>query len=933
MRIFFFCSALFLCSCVLSVADSFELVRENKGLVAIKLPEHPTPSERLAQQELISYLKKISGAEVPEIASKTILIGTPDRLEKLPEKIQSVFRADLQNDTFYLFSTESVLYIIGNRSFAALAGTYEFIEKYLGVRWFYPGELGEYYPRMDSISLPAIDDCQTAHFQFREFNICGTSKNFRSSYDWMARNKLYSNGPHSWQLPGMSDLEKQEYRQALGALQHVGGHEFFRQAVPKELFEAQPELFALQNGQRRWEGRVNRCLANPEVIRRSAEYYLQSFRNNPNRIGVFIGEDDSKAFCECPLCQQMGTFNETFSYSNLFHLFFQKIADQILLEFPQANLEFFAYWNYRPVPENPSIHYPSPNSYVLYAAHQRCYAHPFNADEPCNRKFFQELIDWKGRCAKLGFYDYRYDSRCYYAPFEEVVASDLKTFHQLGMVKWTDETLTGEGNSWGDNPNREILMRSNWQSHYVSAKLLWDSSLQLEDILQDAYQKYYGKAAPAMQQYHALRQQLWKNAPGHCVINGPERTASCLNTPGSEPQLLELLAEAEQLADSDILKQRIAFDRHCLKVFWQEPAEKLRQQRLQNKDLQPQPVLDPIQIDSQFNEQTWLKAQPIEGFFVPEIQKEASEKTMVRVAYDDEHLYLAINAENKNAWSPVKAEAKSRDGAVWEDDSIEIQIAPPDLDGQFFHFVINTKGVFYDAAVYGNSGDRNFDSQAEVCVGFEKQSYFYEIKIPLAPMRAKIDFRPWQFHVMRTVTNLQPPNSSEWSSFDGVRPFQTDRFRLLVFGKNLIQNGNFAELQPQEWTPGKATDFPKHWELAGRSLEHFRVETSSQGSKVWTSGTLFTGVPVPKEQAPESQYIFVVRACGKGSISARTWSWQGYQPRSNHRHLQLEKFPLSEGFQDYYFKVPYLLDEAHMIFYIDGLDKTVQNVSCTLNHN
>ncbi len=930
MRVLSLCSIFLLFFCCTQTGQAFELIRNRQACFSVMLPENPDPAEQRAREELAICLRKSCDAELTDNADQIILIGTADRLPDLPEKVRHAFSNRQQNDTFYLLTTEKILYVVGNRPFAALAGTCELLEKAFGVRWFYPGESGEHYPQHENLTLPGIDQCQTADFKYREFNICGNSTNFPSTYDWLARNKMYGSGPHSWQLPNMTPAQKQEYRQALGAYKAVGGHEFFREAVPPQLLEQNPEMFALKNGKRTAEGRINRCLSHPGVIRNSAEYYRNAFRENPATLGVFIGEDDSNAFCECELCQQMGTWNGKFSISNLFHLFFQKIAVEVLQEFPQADLEFFAYWNYRTLPENPAAFHLSSNSYVLYATHQRCYAHPFNAENLCNREIFDGMLAWKACNMKLGIYDYRYDSGCFYAPFEEIVASDLKTFHQLGVVKWTDETNAGEGNVLEKHPQREVLMRSNWQSHYVAAKLLWNSSLSFEEVLQDAYNFYYGKTATAMTKYHALRQILWKNAPGHCVINGPERTASCLNVPGSEQQLLELLEEAQKSADSEIIRQRIAFDRHCLQVFWQEPAEKLRQLRLQSKDMLPVRAQEEIRIDGQFTEQIWLKAQPVEGFVVPDLNRESSEKTLVRLAYDADNLYLAVNAENKHAWSAVKAVAADGNGAVWEDDSIEIQIVPPHPDGEFYHWIINTRGAVYDAAVNGTSGNRDFDSQAEVKVVFDAQTWQYEIRIPLAPMRAEINHLPWKLHVMRTITNLQPPNTDEWSSFDGVRPFQTERFRFLVFGQNLIRNGNFSLLHEKEWVPGQKSAFPEHWELAGQSLTHFRVEPCEQGHFVWTSGTFFTGLPVPKEQKTPAKYVFTVRARGTGSLSARIWAWEGYQPRTNHRNLQLPKFELSADFQNYIFEVPFLPNENHMIFYIDGPDKTVQNVACTV---
>lgn len=231
------------------------------------------------------------------------------------------------------------------------------------------------------------------------------------------------------------------------------------------------------------------------------------------------------------------------------------------------------------------------------------------------------------------------------------------------------------------------------------------------------------------------------------------------------------------------------------------------------------------------------------------------------------------------------AAAKALDDPVWEDDSIEIQIAPGNDSGKYYHLIINTAGVLYDASGIAQSFDKSFTSDAEVKVLRNGSVRQYEIRVPLAPMGAKIEpGKVWRMHFMRSVTNLQPPDEREWSSMDGVPPHQVQLFRNAFFSKNHIVNGNFAELSKQK-IGGQEVMFPKKWELYGNTKD-WKIIKTGKGNEIHTKGVLTTGIPVPKDLEEGSFYNLVIRAKGTGKIGIRTWSWEGHNPRTNHRRVE-----------------------------------------------
>lgn len=902
---------------------SFDIVKDGKT-VSIHIPEKASEAEKFAKKELETFLAKITGTKVNGLLPGKILLGTPQSRKDLPAKMVKKLKSS-KNDAFYLYApSNEVLYIAGKDPKCVLYGVHELLEK-LGVHFFYPGELGEEIPEKKNLSLSKVDDYQNASFQFRTFNVCGTSSNFPSTFIWMARNKMHVGGGRDWQLPQYrTKADKQKFRDMLGVGNYAGGHEWAVRAIPVSMYKEHPEYFILRKGKRVWQGRVERCYSNPEVKRLAVEYYKKALRKDPSAKISVIAHDASDAFCECANCKKLGTYNGKFSISNLFHGFKKEVMDEVIKEFPDAVIEIFAYWNYRPVPENPAIKYNYRNASILYASHQRCNAHSFTEKNICNKSFVDEMNSWKDRAPAFGIYDYRYDAPNYYVPYEWVIAEDFPIFRKMNVIRWRDETCSFEGYKEND-PYAKDRAKSNWQGHYMSAKMLWNSSLDPVKLMDRTYDIYYGKASSVMKQYHAYRKQLWDAAPGHSAIGGMERTAYCLLTPGAEEKLLAYLGEALKKADTEKIKKRIMQDRDFLLRYWKSGAEKLKKRLSGAKEILPEYNDGKIIIDGKHDEKVYLKARTVTDLVTRE-QKEAAEKTFMRVAYDKDFLYIAVNAENKKAWSKVKAEAKVHDGPVWSDDSIELQIVPPDQNGKYYHIIVNTLGTVYDSQCFASTFDRKWSSKAEVVVGYADKTWNYEIKIPFASLGSKPGALPWRLHLMRTVTNLQPPTSHEWSSLDGMRPYQSDSYRRMVFGKDLIRNGNFAVLAKTK-IMGKEVMFPKGWSLAGS--DKLKIIKSAAGNEIWTSGNFNTGFGVPKGLESGKNYHLVIRAKGKGTMSIGTWSWEGYNPRTNHRRLHSPKYQLTDEYKDYTFTFPCLPKEHYVVLWIYGT-KTISNISCTI---
>jgi hypothetical protein len=100
-----------------------------------------------------------------------------------------------------------------------------------------------------------------------------------------------------------------------------------------------------------------------------------------------------------------------------------------------------------------------------------------------------------------------------------------------------------------------------------------------------------------------------------------------------------------------------------------------------------------IQVDGKLDEKAWKDADPIVLIFPWESQTGAKQKTVVRVLWDDQNLYIGYEAEDAD----ITAQFTERDDPTYRDDAVEAFINPrPSQTDVYFGLEMNARGVLYD---------------------------------------------------------------------------------------------------------------------------------------------------------------------------------------------------------------------------------------------
>lgn len=217
-------------------------------------------------------------------------------------------------------------------------------------------------------------------------------------------------------------------------------------------------------------------------------------------------------------------------------------------------------------------------------------------------------------------------------------------------------------------------------------------------------------------------------------------------------------------------------------------------------------VTDAIKIDGVLNEPAWSLAQPATDFRQerPVEGAPASEKTEVRVLFDDKSIYFAIRAFDSDA-AHINARELVRDATFSNDDKVEILLDTYHDRRNAFRFAVNPLGTQQDALITDEGRDVNLSWDAPwISEGrIDAEGYVVEIAIPLTTLRFSEGIGTWGFNVARIIRRKN--EESLWTSWQ--RSFGLERVSQAgeLGGIEEIRRRRLREIKPYvtgEWREG-----------------------------------------------------------------------------------------------------------------------------------
>jgi predicted choloylglycine hydrolase len=394
---------------------------------------------------------------------------------------------------------------------------YAFLERFLGVRWLWPGPGGEVIPRHENLAIPVTTIREEPDFAWRALEVGGAAYGMLGGQDVNTTIHAILGLPLSYQ----KEFELWCRRNRFGGLKVLSGHRTCETIPPEKYGRTHPEYYALSGGERDCklhDGKHGNmpCLSHPDVIRLTSEYACARFEADPRLDACSIALNDGGEPCECEACLAVDeaagaaedapieridiVTGETYvirakrSITDRLFWNHQQIAREVAARHPDKKLLTLLYVNFRqpPVthclPENVIGHY--------------CIVGFLLWNPALRRAEFARLRRMHEYVPSLGIYEY-YANGAWpglHRLFPELVEQSVRAYYNAGARYFS--TQPGRG------------FATNGINYYVLGRLLWNRKASAAEALDDYCRSGFGPAAGPVKRFLNGFAGRWRRTEG-----------------------------------------------------------------------------------------------------------------------------------------------------------------------------------------------------------------------------------------------------------------------------------------------------------------------------------------------------------------------------------------------------------------------------------
>ncbi len=472
-----------------------------KGICDCKIvvPSDAHIVEKTAAEELCDYIEKSLSIKLPivsekEASGKCIYVGQTEYAKKANLVGKSI-------ENWIIAMADGNLVLTGGveEEFrGVLYSVYHFLEDIVGVRWWNPYE--EDVLALETLSIS--DDLYsegTPEFVYRKpylISECGPE-----GFPYIARTRTNSISPLDENIPdSVYDETVRKYGGArwAGRPHHV--HTMGKYFPADEYFDEHPEWWAWNNVQGKHLRTGSYCFANEEFFRALVSKLLAIIKEDvelaeregvelPCFYSLSIDDVNEAFFCQCPECAK--TIEEA-GYAGYALKFVNKVAREVAKVYPWAKVEILVYANFIEIPKDGTL--PEKNVVVQLADLFNDMARGINA--PTNKNYQRLFYGWSEFCKKAGcefyIYDYISNNRLNYPlPLFYRFKDTITTYRDYGVKGLFIEAQPSFADCWELN-------------RYVLTHLLEDPDIDVDALIDDMIDRYFGDAGAYVKQYFSL---------------------------------------------------------------------------------------------------------------------------------------------------------------------------------------------------------------------------------------------------------------------------------------------------------------------------------------------------------------------------------------------------------------------------------------------
>jgi hypothetical protein len=456
--------------------------------LAVAHPDQPLPVEKVAAEDLASYLSRAVGvkarvvaeAEAEKGGGAVAWVGACRSTKAL-----AGFAGPFKSEGYRIALKDGALRIAGDDgpgdAFAAdnrtgtLFGVYDFLENDVGIAWIWPGPTGEDVPKLERLELKTSSREDAPRLMYRGIK-------FSPAYNKHEPKEL------------MAEFSKWFKRQRLSRVCKVwDGHSWDTYLFRDGVDQKHPEWLALWNGERK---RPHCCTSNPEF----REFIVEQCVNSPKNKGmsvVSISPSDGVGFCECAKCRALDPPGTDYSsgipnLSNRHWDYANSIAREVKKRKPGLGVAMLGYTAYRDPPSN--LDRVEDNLYLAM-----CFSLAYCVKPEEKAKFFKGLDAWKAKGIRMTGYEYW--GMHYWLDLPYVFTREIAD----GMPRWHAAGLLGmHGEAQKD-------FATQGPNYWLAAHLMWNPEAPADKVMERFYRAFGPAAGPVREYYETFENSIAEN--------------------------------------------------------------------------------------------------------------------------------------------------------------------------------------------------------------------------------------------------------------------------------------------------------------------------------------------------------------------------------------------------------------------------------------
>lgn len=494
-------------SCKITSEGEGKMVLFENGVsqYVVVYPDQATAAEKNAAENIVDYVYKTSGVKLPLRQSRfvsydnNVTIISVGQTEAFTKSRLTVDTDRLNGDGFIIKQVGKSLFISGATDRGTLYGAYEFIERFLNVRFLTYDY--EYIPEVKNCVLENVDIEEIPDFRYRNFMIGG----YNNNKDFLSKMRFVN----EYHTVG------EQYGGNIGwyRTKDVEANHNSLAYVPIEYAQKYPQFFSFDNGVPveicQTYGITDDGEIDDTVDVSPIKLALESLKkfvsqSDENTEYFMFSQQDTQKCCSCERCVKQaekytrGGINVRFV--NILAREIQKWADQELggrkikiVTFAyqyseEAPVKITADGKYAPIDETVVA---EDNVYIRMATY---FCNNYYALENTEQiaKYRTLYSSWRTVAKHFMAWDYHIDYYNYfnYYPTMQTWKRNLELYKNVGVEYLLMQSAQNEKVGWQANLEA-----------YVAAKLMWNIDADIDALVDEFITCYYGIAKDYVKQY------------------------------------------------------------------------------------------------------------------------------------------------------------------------------------------------------------------------------------------------------------------------------------------------------------------------------------------------------------------------------------------------------------------------------------------------